>query len=116
MGRCLIVANQTLDTDELTEAVRHRIAAGAIEFYVVVPATPLTDQAAVPGAYADQGPSPQDRAYALAHQRLDQRSRPSRARRHVGGGVGARTPWRRSAKPWAGSTPRRSSSRPCRWV
>ena len=72
MGRCLIVANQTLDTDELTEAVRHRIAAGAIEFYVVVPATPLTDQAAVPGAYADQGPSPQDRAYAVAHQRLDQ--------------------------------------------
>jgi hypothetical protein len=71
MRRSLIVANQTLDTDKLTEAVQQRAAADAHEFYVVVPATSLKDQAASLGGTPDQGPSPQERAYALARQRLE---------------------------------------------
>ena len=71
MRRCLIVANQTLTTDTLSEAVEQRIAAEPHEFYVVAPATPLRDEIDAPGAYAELGPSPADRAYALARQRLD---------------------------------------------
>jgi hypothetical protein len=40
MGRHLIVANQTLGGTELEAAVASRIADGAIEFFVLVPATP----------------------------------------------------------------------------
>ena len=71
MRRCLIVANQTLGGAQLLEAVQERIATESHQFYVVVPATPLKDQESVPGRVADPGPSPQDRAYALARQRLD---------------------------------------------
>lgn len=71
MRRCLIVANQTLGGVQLEEAVRERVAAGEHEFYVVVPATPLRDQDLPPGAGPDSGPSLEERAYALARQRLD---------------------------------------------
>lgn len=71
MRRCLIVANQTLTTDTLSEAVERRIAAEPHEFYVVAPATPLRDEADGPEAYVSLGPSPTERAYALARQRLD---------------------------------------------
>ena len=71
MRRCSTVANQTLTADTLSEAVEQRIAAESHEFYVVAPATPLRDQIDAPGAYAELGPSPADRAYALARQRLD---------------------------------------------
>ena len=40
MSTILIVANQTLPSEELATAVRRRIAAGARDFHVVVPATP----------------------------------------------------------------------------
>ncbi len=65
---CLIVANQTLDTEKLTEAVQQRGAAEPHSFYVVVPATPVEDET---DAFGNRGPSAQDRAYALARQRLD---------------------------------------------
>ncbi|MFT3855383.1 MAG: chloride channel protein [Ilumatobacteraceae bacterium] len=39
----LIVANQTLASDELAAAVGERIAGGEARFYVVVPATPVHD-------------------------------------------------------------------------
>ena len=42
MHRYLIIANQTLGGAELGDAVRERIAAGPCEFWVVVPATPVT--------------------------------------------------------------------------
>jgi hypothetical protein len=41
--RYLIVANQTLGGDELAKAAEVRIAAGTCEFWVVVPATLVTD-------------------------------------------------------------------------
>jgi hypothetical protein len=69
--RCLIVANQTLGGAQLLEAVRERIAREAHEFYVVVPATPLADQDLGAVRLPDAGPSPQERAHALARQRLD---------------------------------------------
>ncbi len=71
MRRCLIVANQTLTTTILTRAIEERIAAGPHEFHLVAPATPARDEAHGPTAYATQGPSTSDRAYALAQQRLD---------------------------------------------
>jgi hypothetical protein len=71
MRRCLIVANQTLGGAQLVEAVQERIGAESHEFYVVVPATPLQDQEYGTGFGADTGPSPEERAYALARQRLD---------------------------------------------
>jgi hypothetical protein len=45
MRRYLIVANQTLGADELSRAVADRAAAGPAEFWVLVPATQLTDLA-----------------------------------------------------------------------
>jgi len=45
MRRYLVVANQTLASDELAEALRERAAAGPSEFWVVVPATPVKDLA-----------------------------------------------------------------------
>lgn len=71
MRHCLIVANQTLSTDTLSEAVTQRVAREPHSFHVVAPATPLHDQTDGPSAYADLGPSTADRAYALACQRLD---------------------------------------------
>ncbi|WP_222193693.1 hypothetical protein [Modestobacter italicus] len=71
MRHCLIVANQTLTTEILSEAVAERIARGPHTFHVVAPATPLHDQPDGPSAYAALGPSTADRAYALACQRLE---------------------------------------------
>jgi hypothetical protein len=45
MHRYLVVANQTLDSDELMDLVRERVAAGPSEFWLVVPATPVKDLA-----------------------------------------------------------------------
>ncbi|MFA9430657.1 hypothetical protein [Egicoccus sp. AB-alg2] len=47
MGRCMIVANQTLGGAELDAAIRDRIAAGTRDFYVVVPMTELGYEVAV---------------------------------------------------------------------
>jgi hypothetical protein len=45
MHRYLVVANQTLDSDELVALVRERTADGPAEFWLVVPATPVKDLA-----------------------------------------------------------------------
>src|SRR5512144_2553500 len=42
MRRYMIVANQTLGGDELARTVQERVAEGPCEFWVVVPATPVT--------------------------------------------------------------------------
>ena len=46
MGRCLIIANQTLGGERLDDAVRGCIARDVDEFYVVVPVTPVEYEAA----------------------------------------------------------------------
>jgi GABA permease len=46
MHRYLVVANQTLDSDELAAIVRERTAEEPAEFWLVVPATPVKDLAA----------------------------------------------------------------------
>ena len=40
MRSYLVVGNQTLDSPELTEAIRERMASGPATFHLVVPATP----------------------------------------------------------------------------
>jgi len=42
MSACLVVANRTLPSEELAEAIRERIDAGDRSFYVVVPLTPVS--------------------------------------------------------------------------
>lgn len=74
MHRCLIVGNQTLGGPRLAEAAQQRVPVEGAEFYVVVPATPISDQELGHGPGPDGGPSPQERAYALARQRLDRAS------------------------------------------
>ena len=76
MARYLIVANQTLGGDELTEVVRKRAKAEPSEFFIVVPATPLIEM--VPGVEATSLiggspllPSSPERAREVAQERLD---------------------------------------------
>ena len=45
MGKYLIVANQTLATDQLTDKIRQLCAEGPCTFHVVVPATHAKDHA-----------------------------------------------------------------------
>lgn len=45
MRRYVIVANQTLDSDQLMSVIRERAAQGPAEFWLVVPATPVKDLA-----------------------------------------------------------------------
>jgi hypothetical protein len=76
MRRYLIVANQTLGTDELESFVRERIEAGPSEFYIVVPATPIMEMVhGAEGVPAVGGgtvlPSSPEHAHQLAQQRLD---------------------------------------------
>jgi cell pole-organizing protein PopZ len=76
MRRYLIVANQTLDTEELSRAVEARSAAGPAEFWVLVPATPVTDLAR-PAFLPSMGGVPVpvrstvEESRALARSRLD---------------------------------------------
>jgi hypothetical protein len=41
MRSYLVVGNQTLDSPELAEAIRERMASGPAKFHIVVPATPV---------------------------------------------------------------------------
>lgn len=41
MRSYLVVGNQTLDSPELAEAIRGRVASGPCRFHIVVPATPV---------------------------------------------------------------------------
>ncbi len=78
MHRYLVVANQTLDSDELAAIVRERTAEGPAEFWLVVPATPVKDLAsnAVPVPMPVMGgistlPAPPEEARRLAQLKLD---------------------------------------------
>jgi hypothetical protein len=61
MDRYLIVANQTLSRELLTERVRKLLAEGPCQFHVVVPATHTKDQ-----AFYTEGAS-----HAVAEKRLE---------------------------------------------
>jgi cell pole-organizing protein PopZ len=78
MPRYLVVANQTLDSDELATLVRERSAEGPADFWLVVPATPVKDLAsrAVPIPMPVMGavstlPAPPSEARRLAQINLD---------------------------------------------
>ncbi|WP_432485100.1 hypothetical protein [Kineococcus esterisolvens] len=72
MRRFLIVANQSLNTQRVEQAIRERAEGGECEFYVVVPATPLREQVVGPGdRAADLSLTLPERSFALAQQRLD---------------------------------------------
>ena len=75
MRRYLVVANQTLDEDELVQLIERRAKAEPSEFYLVVPATPLIEfvnVAAIPimGGFPVVPESAQ-RARQLAQERLE---------------------------------------------
>ena len=61
MGKYLIVANQTLAADQLTDKVRQLCAEGSCTFHVVVPATHAKDH-----AFQTEGHD-----HALAEKRLE---------------------------------------------
>lgn len=61
MGRYLIVANQTLAADQLTEKVRQLLSEGECSFHIVVPATHAKDH-----AFHTEGGD-----HALAEKRLE---------------------------------------------
>lgn len=78
MHRYLVVANQSLDSDELMGLVRERVAAGPAEFRLVVPATPVRDLVsnAMPIPMPVMGgsptlPGPPKEARRLAQAKLD---------------------------------------------
>ena len=78
MHRYLVVANQTLGSDELAALIRERTADGPAEFWLVVPATPVKDLAsnAIPIPMPVMGgistlPAPPAEARRLAQRNLD---------------------------------------------
>lgn len=76
MRRYLIVANQTLGTEELVRFVSTRTAAEPSEFFIVVPATPVMEMVhGAEGVPAVGGstvlPSSPEHAHELAQERLD---------------------------------------------
>ncbi len=76
MRRYLIVANQTLEAEELTHFVSTRADAEPSEFFIVVPATPVMEMVhGAEGVPAVGGstvlPSSPEHAHELAQERLD---------------------------------------------
>jgi hypothetical protein len=84
VGRCLVVANQTLLGAELREELRKRIETGSSSFYLLVPNTSAADYPVVPAASGVlppslawwatnyRGPATDEEASAQARQRLSQ--------------------------------------------
>lgn len=75
--RYLVVANQTLEADALTDAIAERLAAGPAELLVVVPATHSDDYT---GAGPAVSPATDDRGSAQARWRLRRSIEALRAR------------------------------------
>jgi hypothetical protein len=110
MHRYLVVANQTLDSDELETLVRERLAEGPAEFWLVVPATPVKDLASnampipmpVMGGVASL-PAPPSEARRLAQVNLDSAiAKLTAAGGTVGGAVGDPDPVRAVAEAVSG--------------
>jgi hypothetical protein len=68
--RYLVVANQTLNSDHLLEAVRARVGEGPATFFVLVPATHSAEQEAGPDGEVSEGHEADDAGLALARWRL----------------------------------------------
>jgi hypothetical protein len=70
VGRCLIVANQTLGGPDLDGSVRERIARGIDDFYLVVPMTAVHHEAGWSGGflYAEGVPVEAIEAAARQHE------------------------------------------------
>jgi nucleotide-binding universal stress UspA family protein len=70
VGRCLIVANQTLGGAELDRAIRERSGRGIDGFHVVVPTTAVRDEAGWSGGflYAEGVPVEAIEAAARQHE------------------------------------------------
>ena len=102
MHRYLVVANQSLDSDELMGLVRERVAAGPAEFWLVVPATPVKDLASnvMPIPMPVMGgsptlPAPPAEARSMAQAKLDAAlKKMTAAGVHVKGAVGDPDPMR----------------------
>jgi hypothetical protein len=92
--RILIVANQTVGSEDLAAMVRKRVEAGATELWVLVPATHPRDQSALSIAgsgavFPLHGATEDVDAYALAERRLQAaQDRFARLGAVVGGEVG----------------------------
>jgi hypothetical protein len=75
MGKCLVVANQTLGGDQLMGEVRRRMATGPSSFYVVVPNTRPAEIIRLLGEsapFATAESEAQHRATLTAQSRLHQ--------------------------------------------
>jgi nucleotide-binding universal stress UspA family protein len=75
MRRYLVVANQTLTSDDLVELINERAKAEPSEFYIVVPATPIMEMRLEVAAMPYVGglpliPASPEQARALAEERL----------------------------------------------
>jgi hypothetical protein len=96
-NRILIVANQTLGGEDLAATVRARVAEGATELWIVVPATRARDQAPAfrtGGRAVFPVQDPAEAARALAEQRLDAaRERFGALGIQLGGEVGDEDPF-----------------------
>lgn len=99
--RILLVANQTLDSVEVAEAVRERVEAGATEMWIVAPVTTARGQTSTfMGALGGEivpvrDRSPDEHAFDLAEQRLqDATRRFSTLGITVGGEVGDTDPFK----------------------
>ena len=98
MGQYLVVANQTLGTDELLQIIKRRAAAEPSEFVLVVPATPTLEQVRGAEGLAVVGgstllPSSPEHARQQAEERLKEAlSQLQAAGIRVQGHVGSRDP------------------------
>jgi hypothetical protein len=133
MGRCLIVANQTLGGESLDRAVRDCISRDVSVFYVVVPRLKVKDElntwrglGVYTGVHPDQISSLRERAERghegavaearrRARQRLDQMiDKIKTAGGQADGKVGLTIQWRPRKRCWSATVPStRSSSRHC---
>jgi len=70
MRRVLIVANQTLGGAELQHEIAERTASEPCEFWVLVPATPMSDQVVPQGFVAEDGAAAAETRLQLELSRL----------------------------------------------
>lgn len=68
--RYLVVANQTLGSDEVQAAVRRRLEAGPAEFHVIAPATHSRDYPAAEPQESGIRPTPDEAGAAMARWRV----------------------------------------------
>src|SRR5215213_2614162 len=92
MHRYLIVANQSVESDQLMDLVRERVAAGPAEFWLVVPATPVKDLVsnAMPIPMPVMGGSPTLPAPPAEARRMAQVKLDAAVRKLSGAGVGGK--------------------------